>query len=353
MTLGPRGRARRGPFRSPARLSDCSPGGRNRTKRTCGSCPEWPCEEIRSGLPHRDARRSRVCRTSGPRPGRLPAEHRPDPHRRPTREHAVGDAERPPDAPGARRRIHPCLRRQLAVLSQPDEHPHRQLLAHDGRVHQPLSDRRLRAFHRTGRGCIDHRDVAPRCRLRDGSRRQVPEPVPAVDPGCIHPSGLGSMGRPRHRWRGFLLQLRDDAERPDQGLRPSSVRLLDHGVDIVRRAFHRARANPVLPLLRTVGSAWPGQTPAGGRGEVPPPPPLSSGELQRAGHERQARMGGRPTGAHRHADRRTQTRHYARRRFGQFGIECAAYDDHNRRLHRSRHGQRRVDCTDFQRSNSQ
>ena len=154
----------------------------------------------RGGHRRRVRRAERVGRAGTPPPPARPrtrlgqAEHRPAADRRPALGRAVAHAHgREPDR-GQGRDVRERLRGRPALLPQPDDDPHRQVLALDEDLPEPAAQRRLPLLR--ARGGVDDRDVAPRRRLPHRADRQVPEPVHAR--GRRARAGrAGTTGRPR------------------------------------------------------------------------------------------------------------------------------------------------------------
>ena len=155
-----------------------------------------------------------------------------DRHRRPTLGHARRDAGGAAGAGEPRRHVLAFVRLEPAVLSEPGEHPHGQLLTHHGRLPAdhavrcvPLVPRRLDARHVDARRGLPH-----------GPVRQVHRRLPERCVERVRPAWVGSMGRLRAL--GLLLVRAHGGRRARVPRRGSVDRLLDHGAGRRRGTVH-------------------------------------------------------------------------------------------------------------------
>ena len=160
----------------------------------------------------------------------------------------MGDA----DPVGATRRpgrdVPRRVRREPALLSQPREHPDRQLLPHPPRLPADPAVRPVRVVPRR----LDARDVAARRGLPDGAVRQVHRRVPACGGDRLRPAGLGPVGGVRALG---ARRLHPDDRRVPPRVRARSGGPRDRGArgrgGRVRPGHHRA----AVPRARDVGAA--------------------------------------------------------------------------------------------------
>ena len=129
---------------------------------------------------------------------------------------------------GSGRDVPGRVRREPALLPEPGEHPHRQLLAHHPRLPAGPAVRPVRVVPRR----LDARDVAARRRLPNGAVRQVPRWLPALGGDRLRPARLGPMGGVRALGAG--------------GLHPDDRRGAARGSDMVRTTT-RPRCSPTRP----------------------------------------------------------------------------------------------------------
>ena len=237
---------------------------------------------MRTGRPRLGPPGVRPFDGAGPRGLAVPdargpaAEHRPRPHRRPGRAHrrraappaGAHDAGRPLVLAGLR--DHEPLR-AVARLA-----PDRTVRPQQGR---PLQHRPARRLPRLPRGCRvpDGGGLAQGGGLPDGALREVPERLPGQFAARVHSRGMGRLAGPAHVLRGRpLLQLPDERERPDRGLRPSAGGL------------RRRRAGPEVGGLHPEGRGGADEALLPVRGDASP---AHSGQLR--GSSRRTAVGRR------------------------------------------------------------
>jgi hypothetical protein len=196
----------------------------------------------------------------------------------------VGDAG-PVRAPGGSGRDVPGrVRREPALLPEPGQHPHGQLLAHHPRLSAGPAVRQVRMVRRR----LDARDVAARCRLPNGALRQVPRWLPALGGDRLRPTRLGPVGGVRALGAGGL---HPDDRRGATRVRTWSGRPRDGGVGGRGRRVRAGHDRTAVPRARHLGAARPGDPLARGRGRVREPALGAAAVVRRGGRLRQAGMG--------------------------------------------------------------
>ena len=170
----------------------------------------------------------------------------------------MGDAG-PVRAPGGSGRDVPGrVRREPALLPEPGQHPHGQLLAHHPRLPAGPAVRQVRMVRRR----LDARDVAARCRLPNGALRQVPRRLPARGGDRLRPTRLGPVGGVRALGAGGL---HPDDRRSAPRVRAWSGRPRDRGVGGRGRRVRAGHDRTAVPRARHLGAARPGDPLARGR----------------------------------------------------------------------------------------